>query len=64
MSRLKIFWCRLAHNDIAYGGGEVYWCRRCLSRFSVPWTAESQADAEARDAAAGRELAVRGPVAA
>ncbi len=39
MPSLKSVWCRMAHRDVAYGGGEYYWCRRCLCRFPVPWKA-------------------------
>jgi hypothetical protein len=37
MSKLKLVWCRAMHDAIAYGGGDVYWCRKCLCRFPVPW---------------------------
>jgi hypothetical protein len=37
MESLKTAWCRVMHHDIAYGGGDVYWCRKCLCRFPVPW---------------------------
>ena len=37
MAKLKVLWCRVMHRNIAYGGGDVYWCRKCLSRFPVPW---------------------------
>ncbi|HZS50308.1 MAG TPA: hypothetical protein VFA54_05570, partial [Bryobacterales bacterium] len=39
MPSLKSVWCRMTHRDVAYGGGEYYWCRRCLCRFPVPWKA-------------------------
>src|ERR1041385_521923 len=37
MSKVKELWCRLLHDDIAYGGGGAYWCRRCFCKFQVPW---------------------------
>lgn len=48
MSNWKVTWCRLVHNDIAYGGGGVYWCRRCLCRFPVPWLAVREGRREAK----------------
>jgi hypothetical protein len=48
------------HDDIAYAGGHSYWCRRCLRRFSVPWTsaakAEDKRDADAAHPAANKAL--------
>ena len=34
---LRTGWCRMMHDDVAFGGGPYYWCRKCLCRFSVPW---------------------------
>jgi hypothetical protein len=34
---LKAGWCRMMHEDVAFGGGPHYWCRKCLCRFPVPW---------------------------
>ena len=44
MSSIKAVWCRLTHNDIAYGGGRAYWCRKCLCRFPVPWLSAPQTE--------------------
>ena len=46
MANLKIVWCRVMHRDVAYGGGDVYWCRRCSCRFPVPWAPVSHRDGE------------------
>jgi hypothetical protein len=48
MSRFKPVWCRAMHRDIAYGGGGVYWCRRCLCRFPVPWVPAPNGKAQDR----------------
>jgi hypothetical protein len=34
---LRAGWCRMMHDDVAFGGGPYYWCRKCQCRFSVPW---------------------------
>lgn len=56
MDSLKVVWCQLMHDDIAYGGGRSYWCRRCLRRFTVPWLPAADTKQEPAPVAA-----VKGP---
>ena len=64
----KVTWCRVMHDDIAYAGGEEYWCRRCHSRFLVPWLSVDSREAETstaiRTANLGREIPIVTPIAA
>ena len=55
MSNLRVMWCQLMHDDIAYGGGRFYWCRRCLHRFSVPWLPASGVKQQAARLTAAKE---------
>ena len=58
---LKVVWCRMIHDDVAYGGGPDYWCRKCLCRFPVPWLSAQHGRAE-QSSLAVVVLASRGPV--
>lgn len=34
---MKRLFCRLFHNDLGKPGGNTMWCRRCHTRWTVPW---------------------------
>jgi hypothetical protein len=59
--KLRTVWCRTMHDDVAFSGGQEYWCRKCLCRFSVPWLSAQNGSVK-ESSRAVVVLVSRGPV--